>query len=142
MQQPNTAMQQINPPPLPQNQSMQQPQPPMNPQVPQVSQNSQMYNPGMMNRNYKTVPCKYFHRYEMLIQSPQGCVKGHNCTFIHDEEFAGRPTPSMLKYNRGMNIVQYEQGGQGMMNQGYGQGYIQNQPPPPFYQQKNFNTEK
>ena len=67
MQQPNTAMQQINPPPLPQNQSMQQPQPPMNPQVPQVSQNSQMYNPGMMNRNYKTVPCKYFHRYEMLI---------------------------------------------------------------------------
>ena len=71
-------------------------------------------------------------------------MKGHNCTFIHDEEFAGRPTPSMLKYNRGMNIVQYDQGGQGGqgMNQGYGQGYVQNQPPPPFYQEKNYNTEK
>lgn len=37
-------------------------------------QQNQMY---MANRNFKTVPCKYYH-------SPQGCVKANNCTFIHD----------------------------------------------------------
>jgi hypothetical protein len=37
-------------------------------------QNTQMF---MANRNFKTVPCKYYH-------SPQGCVKANNCTFIHD----------------------------------------------------------
>ena len=54
-------------------------------------------------------------------------MKGHNCTFIHDEEYAGRPTPEMLKYNRGMNIVQYEgqNMNQGMMNQGMNQGMPQ-----------------
>lgn len=58
---------------------------------------NQSYN---ANRNFKTVPCKYFH-------SPQGCVKANNCTFIHDEEYAGKPTPSMLKSNRGMIMTNY-----------------------------------
>lgn len=38
----------------------------------------QNFGYAQANRNYKTVPCKYFH-------SPQGCVKSANCTFIHDE---------------------------------------------------------
>ncbi len=42
------------------------------------------------NDKFKTQPCKYYH-------SIQGCVKGNGCTYIHDEQYAGRPTPSMLQ---------------------------------------------
>jgi hypothetical protein len=63
------------------------------------------YNPtNFVSRNYKTVHCKYYHRYMFCNGSPQGCVKAQNCTFIHDEQFAGQPTPSMLRFNRGMSM--------------------------------------
>ena len=84
--------------------------------------NSMYPQPPPMNRNYKTVPCKYFHRYFFFNRSSQGCVKADSCTFIHDVEYQGRPTPAMLKTNRGMIMQSH-----GMGNEQGGYYY----PPPP-----------
>ncbi len=43
-----------------------------------------------VNSKYKTVPCKYYH-------GPQGCERGEECTYIHDKEYQGRPTPAMTQ---------------------------------------------
>ena len=83
----------------------------------------------MFARNYKTVPCKYFH-------SPQGCVKSQGCTFIHDEKYAGQPTPSMLKSNRGMVMTSYNPN-DGQMSQISPQMGNFYQPHPNDYQGRN-----
>ena len=66
--------------------------PQMTPQQIQMMQYHQMQAQNMMRtikiEKYKTVPCKYYH-------GPQGCDKKIDCTFIHDEAYAGRPTPLM-----------------------------------------------
>ena len=42
---------------------------------------------------YRTVPCKYYHRYLSFYLSHLGCNKIDNCTYIHDERYAGVPVP-------------------------------------------------
>jgi hypothetical protein len=63
----------------------------MTPQM-QMMHMNQMHAQNMMRNikmeKYKTVPCKYFH-------GPQGCEKKTDCTFIHDDNYAGRSTPQM-----------------------------------------------
>jgi hypothetical protein len=46
--------------------------------------------------NYRTLPCLKYH-------SSEGCIRGDNCHFIHDFEFAGKPIPNFRewKMNRG-----------------------------------------
>ncbi len=63
-----------------------------------IQQQDLTFNPisGRTDK-FKTVPCKYFH-------SQQGCSKTENCTFIHDEKFAGQNIPSVNKYSS-MNRV-------------------------------------
>lgn len=56
-------------------------------QMMQINAQNQMMR-NIKVEKFKTVPCKYFH-------GPQGCEKKTDCTFIHDEAYAGRMTPSM-----------------------------------------------
>lgn len=48
--------------------------------------------------NYKTVPCTWFH-------SPNGCLRGDQCSFIHDLNYPGRKTPNFDKYVRPIHAL-------------------------------------
>ena len=70
-------------------------------------------------------------------------MKAQNCTFIHDEEYAGQPTPSMLKFNRGMNVSQYnEQQQQPLMNMYPPQNMPGFPAPPSFYPERKNIDQK
>ena len=48
----------------------------------------------------------------------QGCVKGNNCTYIHDENYAGRPSPRMQNFGMGPNSYgDSQQGSQGRISE-------------------------
>lgn len=50
-------------------------------------------------QNYRTLPCLKFH-------STEGCIRGDNCHFIHDFDFAGRPIPNFREWRQGRDASQ------------------------------------